>query len=132
MVTTVECATMWAPDYMLNYYDNLTKTTDIDVYIDNAILVIRDFIDLVTTYGGINAINRRAPHDKRFKLTRNGSFYELAGYTFHYNYIHNVDGELVMFWECCNFEAHVLVRMCDGLVTITKGEMIVKHKLGEI
>lgn len=132
MVMIVECATMWAPDYMLNYQKNMESTTDIDEYIDNAILVISDFMELVSKYGDFDCVGKSAPHDKRFKLTRNGSYYDLAGYTFVYRYIYDENKNLVKYWQCANYEAHVLVRNSEDLGTITKGELIVMHKLGEI
>lgn len=132
MVAIVECATMRAPHYMLNYQKNMESTTDIDVYINNAIQVISDFMELITRYGDFDCIGKPAPHDKRFKLGNNGSYYDLAGYTFVYEYIHDENKNLTKYWQCINYEAHVRVRVREDLETITKGEVIVMHKLGEI
>lgn len=109
---------------MKTYMVNMRDSETIEEFMYNAFVVINDFMALVSEYGPIGCINHRAPSDKRFKLTRNGSYYHLADYTFTYGFMHGTDD---VYWTCAEFDTHVLVR---GLNCTTNGELIVYRYLG--
>lgn len=94
--------------------------------IKNAITVARDFLTLVSTYGEIGCINHRAPSDQRFKLTRNGSYYELADYCFVYNFIRNKENDGVdIYWTFADYDATVVYHGERML----RGDAYIKHML---
>ena len=73
----------------------------------NAILVAREFLAAVKAYGVMGCVNRRALLDKRFKITRNGSYYELCGYCFTYDFMHDTDE---IHWTFVDFDCDTVVR----------------------
>ncbi len=73
----------------------------------NAILVAREFLAAVNAYGALGCINRRALLDKRFKITRNGSYYELCGYCFSYGFM---KGTHEPHWSFTDFDCDAVVR----------------------
>ena len=73
----------------------------------NAILVAREFLAAVNAYGMDGCVNRRALLDKRYKITRNGSYYELCGYCFTYGFMHGTDE---IHWSFADFDCDTVVR----------------------
>lgn len=85
-----------------------------------------DFLALVNTYGTIGCVNHVAPSDKRFKLTRNGSYYHLAGYTFTYGFMHDSDD---VWWTATDFDTTVIYKnpaIVGGKQRITLGEAYIR------
>lgn len=92
---------MWASEHMKQKHI-AHRDESIQGELENILTVARDFLALVNEYGSIGCINHRAPSDKRFKLTRNGSYYELAGYTFSYGFMHDTDD---IWWTFVDYDA---------------------------
>lgn len=90
----------------------------------NAILVAREFLAAVKAYGTVGCVNRRAMLDKRFKITRNGSYYELCGYCFTYGFMH---GTYEVYWTFVDFD-------CDAVfkcIPMKLGEAYVSYATRE-
>lgn len=102
----VGALTLWLPCNMLLNKVTAEDTGNVGVFVRNSISVAHDFIVMVTRYGHLDCIGRPAPSDHRFKLVRNGSFYELAGYTFVYDYMR--DGS--HYWSFSDFESRVITK----------------------
>lgn len=91
--------------------------------------IIRDFMQIVSVYGPDYCEGKSAPSDKRFKVYRNGSYYELAGLCFVYNYIHDSHGGYGIYWDCPDYAARMRVEMPTKsgkkhVSYCTRGEML--------
>ena len=102
----------------------VAEREDAQTACNNAILVAREFLYAVKVYGGVGCINRRLCIDKRFKITRNGSYYEVCGYTFTYNFMHGTDE---VWWTFVDFDATVIYRN----VRMTRGECYIRYMIQE-
>lgn len=77
-------------------------------YVNNAFSVISAFMNHVhdNRYGDVlNGV--RCASDKRFRINVNGSFHELAGYTFTSVWMHDykdVDGNYINIWGIPDFD----------------------------
>lgn len=74
--------------------------------LENALIVARDFIKLVSVWG-MDVHGMAMPSDRHYRVFRNGSYFEAAGYCFTYGYMHGVDE---VWWTFTDFDADCIYR----------------------
>lgn len=111
-------------DIMINGYKVRHGNYSVECEMENAIEICKNFYELVNLYG-IDCVGKKAPTDNRYKVYRNGSYFELAGLCFTYNYIHGTD---VVYWTCADYDSTCII---NGM-RLSRGELIVRFVKGDL
>ena len=91
---------------MIKQKSTVERDGSIQGAMENALLVARDFLKLVSVFG-MDVHGTVMPSDRRYRVFRNGSYYEVAGYCFTYGYMYGTDE---VHWTFVDFDATVIYR----------------------
>lgn len=72
--------------------------------------VAHDFLELTARYGIDGIDGKRAPSDMRFKTYVNGSYMELNGFCFVYDYMGNAEVGLTRYVHCAEMDRTVVLK----------------------
>lgn len=105
------------PKHIAEMYGSVLEATE------NAIVVARDFLKLVSVWG-VDVHGAKAPSDKRYRVYVNGSYFELAGYCFTYDYMHGTDE---VYWTFLDFDRTIIYK---GART-SRGQLYIDYLIKE-